>query len=489
MSIQLFQNQYLLCTKALDEKLELTWNKLHFENYTLHVQEGLGFHKIEGDNFKLCILGFCFHILHPDWTEKEILSNFPKEEKAYLDFIDHLCGNYLILVENNSILKSYNDAGGVLKMFVWNKNNKALAMGPDPKILQYYFKIPETSNLELKEFYTSSFYTKNKIRLGKYSILENVEQVMTNHSMNFSSSKVERFFPRKKRQEIHLNEAIEKLEVYAGNVIKAASKKFELRPFLTAGWDSRMVASFCKEFYADLIFCTFINPPHKASHHDVRIPKKIAKKLGLDYRPETRDLPLSEKEKENIINSYYWINEENYTGLFGGFSKFENKQLAFLNGSISEICKNYYGDVEIKNSSLLNKAAHFPVLPITEKHFKERFEELKKIEGNYGYDLRDIAHWEQDITNFAGQGMLLRSPACITFSPFNARQIIDTMLSVDRSLRDKDNHALFAAYIKAKSPEIKNIAINPTLRKTLLKTGKKIGVYTLYKNISTQLRK
>lgn len=489
MSIQLFQNQYLLCANQEAEKVDLTWNTYAFKDYKLFIHEGLGFHSIERGSSKLVLIGFGIHILHADWTEKDILANFPENENEFLDYLDHICGNFIVLYEKEGVLKSYNDAGGVLKMFVWKKDNQVLAMGLDPKILQHFFHIPESSDAEVQEFYTSEFFTKEKIRLGNISILQDVQQVMTNHSLNFKKGEVERFFPREKLKPLALNDAIDQLEQYTANIIKGALNKFQLRPFLTAGWDSRMVATFCKGHYDELIFSTFINPPYKKSHHDVRIPKRIAKRLKFEYRPETRELPLSEQEKENIINSFYWINEGNYTGLFGGFSKFQGQNIAFVNGSISEICKNYYGDVEVKNSEILNKAAHFPILKLTTKHFQERLLELKEIEKKYGYDLRDIAHWEQDITNFAGQGMLNRSPACITFSPFNARQVIHTMLRVDRKLRDKDHHQFFAAYIKAKCPEIKNIPINPTLKKTLIKTGKKLGIYTAYKNLSTQLRK
>jgi len=484
-----FKSQYIITSNQLVSKVDLNWEKEEFQEFSLHTAPNLNkYVHIRGKN-KIVLIGFAFHVLYSDKDEQSIINDISIEEDMFLNDLDCLCGNFLILFERDRELTLYNDAAAVMKMFYLVEKKKIQSVASDPKLLQQLTQLKHDQDDRSLEFYNGQFFSKYLIRLGEKTSYQNVFQVLPNHLINVTSFRVERFFPRESMEKLSIENSTARIHQYFTNVVEAASRRYNLKCSLTAGWDSRMVAAMTLKHKEKVDYYTFIHPGYNNKHHDIKIPKKIAKELGLNHKIISKNEMISKESQENAKASFDLLPKENFQNIMGGYSWFSEKQDLVLIGSVSEICKNYFDEVNIVDGKSLAQAAHFPLMPYTISYFQSKYYEMNALCKKYGYDIRDLVHWEQDITNFAAKRTLYMSFITKAFSPFNSRLIINTILSAPRKSRDKHLHPYYKKYLKQFHPELTIFPINPTSRKRLMVAGKKLGIYSTYKKISTKLRK
>ena len=484
-----FKNQYILTNNQAIEKLDMGWTIEPFQDFTLHNGPDLPKYTLENTNTKLVLLGFAFSALDPNVDEDDILRNWPLDDGHFLDYLDTLCGNFLVIVEKAGKLLMYNDAAAVLKMFYTFQGDTIQSVASDPKMLEVGTPVSLSLDEKALEFYNSDFFNRSCIRLGEKTAYQNVKQVLPNHSLEVRTSKIERIFPREKMELLSIKDSNALIHTYFTNVMDAAAARYDIKCSLTAGWDSRIVAAFTIKHKDEIEYYTYKKADFSAKHHDLRVASGIAEKLGFDHQIIDKDLMMPDDDVQAALASYDLLERENYKNILGGYCSFSDSRNLVLIGNVSEICKNYYDNVIINDGKTLAQAAHFPVMDYTVEHFQVKYEELQKLEDKYGYDLKDIAHWEQDITNFAAKRTMYISYVTRAFAPFNCRLIIKTILSAPRDSRDKQIHPYYKQYLETYCPDLNTFPINPTTKKRLMVLGKKLGIYPLYKLLSTKLRK
>jgi len=482
-----FKGQYLLASKNCACNFEMKIES--FQNYNLHIDDTLPVYTCLKENCKIVLLGFAFHILDSETNESEIVSNFPIEFPAFLDYLDHLCGNFVVLFEQNGNLQMFNDATAVLKIFYKIEEGAIQAAASDPNFIKEIIDLEVDPDPESIKFYKGKYFRKKNIRLGNRTKYTNLYQLLPNHSLALESAKVSRFFPREKRKPLSIEESVKKVNTYFNNVIDATAKRHQINCSMTAGWDSRMVVATTFKHRDKVKYYTFKPDEYTESNPDLTVPKKISKKLELNYRwiPK-RD--MIDKQAQKAANaSFDLMPNENMVSILGGYKHISAKNDVILVGTVSEICKNFYDNVEIVNGKSLAQAALFPLMPYTLNFFDTKYNELKECTDKYGYDIRDIAHWEQDVTNFAAKRAMYVSFVTRAFSPFNSRKIVQTILAAPRKSRDTHLHAYYRKYFATYVPALNNFPINPTLKQRLMFIGKKLGIYQIYKKWGTKFRK
>ena len=484
------RNQYLLYSKARNFQFPDSWISIGFKRFNLSVAPDLPSYVMNNESTQVVLLGMAFHIENPDLDEYDILQTIPDEHNDFLDYIDKLSGNFIILKETQETFIMLNDTGAAMKIFYHlSENGSVDGVASDPEVLKKFFCLVLDESKEALEFYNSSFFKKNKIRLGDRTKYEDVFQLLPNHLLDLHKSKISRFFPRKRKENLSVQESVDKLNTYLNNVVSAAARKNNIKCALTAGWDSRMVLAATKEHKDKILYYTFNSSGQKEQLNDIAIAQKITDELNLTYKIIDVAQDIDDDVLYSAKNNYSILPRKKFKIIMNGFSKFnKTKDLALL-GLISEIGKNYYGAVIVKDGKTLTKAAHFKECKYVIDYQQKKYNELQPLCNKYGYDIRDIAHWEQDITNFAGQGIQYNSFMLRTFSPFNSREIIKTILATPRSKRDNYRHKYFKQYLKTYFPELLSFPINPTLKKKMIVWGKITRLYYMYKILVNNVMK
>lgn len=480
--MQPIKNQYILANDGLNISLPDGWKSRRVAGYNLAVAPDLPLHTYQGEEVSYFLIGVAFHIELPALNENEMLSRLPKEFNAFLNAIDFLSGNFVIIRKSKDSIEILNDNSASLKAFyLLDDSGFVRAVASDPALLSEFFALEEDDSPEARYFYNSVFFTKNQIRLGDRTQFTNVFQILPNHFLDIASAQSIRFFPREKKDDLSLNESIDKTNYYLTNVIEAASRRYNLKCGLTAGWDSRMVLAATKQKKHEVLYYTFYSSNKTEQNKDIEIARTIADNLNLSYKLIDTSVQQVNIQKQELDKNYCLMHSHKPRLIANGFSRFDKGQDLALLGVISEIVKNYYESVIVKDGKTLAKASHFELCDYVINYQQKKYEELKPLCDKYGYNLKDIAHWEQDIANFAAQGIQYNSFALRTFSPFNSREIIKTILATPRKYRDKHCHKFYSNYLKKYWPELLEFPINPTLKKKMIVFTKKVKLYNIYK--------
>jgi len=312
-------------------------------------------------------------------------------------------------------------------------------------------------------------------------------QLVSNHSLEIETFQSSRVFPRKERIELTQEKSIKLLIFIFRNILTQINKKYTIYSSITAGYDSRLLMSATKFISDEIEYYTFKLPNLSSNVVDYILPKKITSDLGLKYKSVKINNLDNEIQKE-IIETYDLPKIRPFQQYKNIFPE-KHKPNILLVGFVSEVAKNYLENVKVKNGKDIVRAVHLPDNKYLEGYYQEWLDKNKKTIQNFRYELLDFIHWEQDITNFAGQNTYYAHHYVNLFSIFNSREIIKLMLSVNPKFRDGKNTKLFNLLIKNMWPELLNYPFNPTKKDKIIILMKKIRIYPLYKYLQVKFYK
>lgn len=274
--------------------------------------------------------------------------------------------------------------------------------------------------------------------------------------------------------------------------MKAANAKFSLALPLTAGFDSRLILSSCKEIKDDIQIYTLQYRELTKKSPDLAIPKIISSELDLNYelldcRKEV-DKEFIDIYKENNTVSHV----QDWGNIASGMHKIFDTNRVVVRGNCVEIGRgksnNGLGNETIKVEAMLNWEYHWDELDFVVERIDEWYNEVKLPEVNKGYNLMDLFYWEHRMGKWQAQNQLEWGIVQEMFTPFNNREIIDLMLGVPHRDRTKPEYLLFRKVICRLWPELLNYPINPKpLSRRVFNSIKKItielGFYDILRKI------
>ncbi len=471
--LKVFKNQYILTDKHINQPS--LCNSFKISNYNLVTSQEI--QVFISDNKIITLIGFSFHCYNSK-KEQEIVNHLSTlENEELLSEIDNLCGHFVI-ISNRIQLKIYTDACSSLKVF-YAKSNKNTFIGSDPKTLCQFHNFTFDNNKERNTFYQSKYFLNNSTKVGHHTRYKNIYQLVSNHYLSVNNLKSERIFPRNKREELSMMDVSEKLIPIFKNILNQIEERHTIYSSITAGYDSRLLMSATKKFSEKIKYYTFKLPDKAENLTDYILPKKICSDLNLDYSSVKIDNLKKDKIKE--IQSLYDLPKlrpfQQYRNIFPK----NKKPNILLVGFVSEVAKNYLEKVKVRNGKDVVRAVHSPDNKYLESYYQNWLDRNQQQIKKFGYEILDFIHWEQDITNFAGQNTYYAHHYVNLFSIFNSREILKIMLAVKPKLRDGKNTILFKYLIEKMWPELLNYPFNPTKKDKFILFMKKIKIYSIYK--------
>ena len=478
----MFRNQYLLTNKEIPSQKDTS--KIPIGEFTLYFGKDIEYYTIQKNDKQITLLGYVFHCYNSLSEQKLIENLLTLSDAELLDEIDLWCGHFVLFVGKKDI-KIYNDACASFKVF-YGKNKEATVIGSDPKIITTFFDFEEDKNPEKLKFYQSVFFKKTTTKIGHDSRFKNMYQLVSNHCLNIEHNKSERVFPRKQRKELSQEIAGDKLISIFNHLTFLIEKRHTVYASLTAGYDSRLLMAATKNISNKVEYYTFKLPNVKEDFIDYTLPKKITTDLGLNYSfIYIKELPKNIKDKISISYDFPRLREfEQYRNIFPD----NKKENILLVGFVNEVAKNYLESVKVKNGKNVVRAVHLPDNNYLENYYQNWLNKNQKLISDLNYEVIDFIHWEQDITNFAGQSIYYAHHYVRLFSIFNSREILKIMLSVPTKKRDGKSPIFFKYLIKNMWPDLMNYPFNPTLKEKGILFMKKINIYPVYKYLQLKFQ-
>lgn len=485
----LFRKQFACVPRSKSADVVTDWACFDVGSNQLFVQPTLPVNMARGRERNSILLGTAIHCLEPTWKESDIAKALSKcaTETQFLDTLDCLCGTFVVIDERGEDIRFFNDVASSGKLFYLNTEEGAL-IGSDPRLIGHFHQLVKDEDPDAAAYYASPFFknANNKKWLGDRTWYKGVFQVLPNHGFHLQTKNVFRYYPRTKREEIPVGRIIEESAELLENIVNGVFTRDDGFVSVTAGWDSRVIMASTKPFADRATYYTFEKPGNAVNDKDVAIAQRICRDLGLNHRLVRPPKAFPEVHASAMRCSFELGEDKRCLSFLGLFDE-QLVEHYTLTGSISEIAKNYFERLPIGNGLELAKAAHFPATPYVVNYFQAWIDRSKSQIEQLGYTPQDFAHWEQDIANFAGQGIMSTSYVSNRISPFNCRKLIDLILHANIDYRDGYNSVVYRGIIQALWPELLRYPVNPTLKVRLINLAKKTGVYPVYRRIRQRL--
>ena len=471
----IFRRQFLFSSKPTNKLKE--WTYYNPGDMHLYVHPDLELNYLESGNKTLILLGYWLNPHFFDKTNEDLLKEITKleaNEEVFFEYLNKLVGRFVLMVKTNDTFKVFHDACG-LRTVYYNINKDGIHLASQPELFKLIFNLADSK--EREEYFNSDYVKKTKehwLPCG-ITLFKNVHQLLPNFYFDTALNKEIRYWPNAKHKIVTrtLEEGATALANLLSKTMKAANNRFELAAAMTAGLDSRLLLSATKNIAQDVFFYTLKYRNLNINSADIKIPRTILKNLGLVHH-----VIDCSKEASNSFLKIYQKNTSNshlndWGTIANGISEGFPRNRVAVRGNCVEIGRSAYfqklklnGDISAQQ--LIGIVPGWKEFSFLEEYLSEWLSDLAQFE-KMGYDIRDLFYMEHRVGSWQAQSQLEWDIAQEIFIPFNNREIIDIMLSVDSKFRNKQDFSFFTDSINLLWPEVLSEPINPISKKEKIK--------------------
>lgn len=463
-----FRRQFLFSAKKCTQ-LE-SWQHENLDRHHLYVHPDCELIGIRGIDKVLFLIGYAINPYFPEKTSKEVLEDISQFEsiEEISKLIYSLSGRFVLLINYNGKFTFFHDACGLRQIF-YTKYEGKLYAASQPLLLKVILNLEKSPNYEA---YYKSRYVKNTVEHwlpGGVSLYEGVYQLVPNHYIDSLDFIQKRYWPDSKSMELTVNEAVKKISNLLKNSLVAASNRYKLALPLTGGRDTRIMLGACREFIDKVFIYTLQYRNLTVLSNDIRIPQNLASRLGFQHhvidccKPLTADFAEIYMKSSDLAHLKDWGEIAN-----GMFNEYPQDRVA-IKGSCAEIGRCVYYKLG-KHTKITSGDRFYRISSIKDWNeidfIKNRvidwYEEVKNFDKIYGNDLFDLFYWEHRMGSWQAQSQLEWDIVQEVFTPFNNREIIDTMLQVNPKFRCAPKFLFYNKLISNLWEDVLVEPINPT---------------------------
>lgn len=464
----LYHNQFILGPFFIKEFI--LWKKIEISSSTyLTVHPDLNAYQAVYENKSITLLGFILDPDNPHATDSDIINGLIRELLSWDKFIEHTYrfgGRWILIVNDGKDTRLFHDATGLRQVFFTDTCFiKDLWCASQPGL------IAEILNLQMDKDavdFIKSFELKDKEYWwpGDSSSYKEIKHLLPNHYLNLETGSICRYWPERELRELFLDDAVEIISRILQGLMKSASNRFDLVLGLTAGWDSRLVLASSKEICNKVSYETVRQIGMPDDHPDIRIPFMLLSKLGLKHEIITSKHIVNNEfweifKKSSIFAHDVWVPDAQ------AIFEYYNHSKVAVTGTVSEVARCFYRsskfDRHEATPQILSFYTNMGNNPFAVKSFEKWLSGIAEV---YNYNILDLFYWEQRVGNWAAMCQLEFSLAWQDiFTPFNCRNLLINLLSVDEKYRRPTKYILYENLILKMWPEVLSVPINPHKKK------------------------
>jgi hypothetical protein len=479
----------------------ISWKKIKVNNslfLTVHPELQTEQAVYKGNSITL--LGYILDPYDPLSSDSDIINRMIRQATSADDvfsFVDSMGGRFVIVLNYESKLRIFSDAAGLRQVFYTRDSFDTLWCAAQPGMIAEQLNMKFDEEI-LNEFINPYFFkTIHEYWYpGDSTAFKEIIHLLPNHYLDINTGEVVRYWPTNKLDTISPEECVEESSRILKGLIEAAYHRFDLALGISAGLDSRILLAASKNFSKDIFYYSQQSPPRFIeSHPDLVVPAKLLAKLGLNHKiikcPPKMDEEFEIIFKRNVTTArpmkglayycnYIW-NEQGKVAMIGNCAEIGRCYFRLYNSS----------KVTPKN---LAEFAGMQKYAFAIKHFDRWLSLVSGIEERYGINILDLFYWEQRMGNWAAMGFAEADIARETFTPYNCRYLLTTLLCVEEKYRKKPDFELYKKLIMHMWPETLQVPINPlpfkirverAIRKALIR----MHIYDEIKNIYLKIKK
>ncbi len=447
-----FRRQFLFSAKRCKE-LE-NWKCEEFGTNILYVHPDCGLTRIKKYLLDLALIGHVIDPKNPNKTTLDILtdiSTFITIDDVFKNLYS-LVGRFVLIIKNRESYTFFHDACGLKSLF-YKKYEGDLYAASQPLLLKLVANLEEGTKYYK---YHESKYVKSNIEHwipSGISLYDDVYQLIPNHYLDVSGFKQIRYWPNKTIEKVSSEDGEENFSALLKNIMLAANNKFKLALPVTAGWDSRIILSACKDISEDIFFYTLQYRDLTENSRDIKTPRRILHYLGYEHHIIDCRKELDKQFLDVYVNNTDIPHLNDWGTIADGmYENYPTDRIA-LKGNCAEIGRCFYYPTGkhpkiMKSSDILNLESYWKNIDYFENQISEWFDGIKSSDVNFEYNLLDLFYWEHRMGSWQAQSQLEWDIVQEAFTPFNSRELLDILLSIEPKYRCYPNYLFFKKSIK-----------------------------------------
>lgn len=458
----LYRRQFVLCNFPLLDLPE--WKSFSFGPFYLNVHPDLETTITKGCNGDFLLLGFALNHHRPVANNQELMDEMAGTCHNIEDVFEYcrdLCGRYIIIFNFAGKTGLLNDLIGCRTVYYCFHQNSVLCAS-QPGTLARLIRIEEDPSSIVRAYVERDMFASGEgCWIGDGTKYAGVKHLLPNHYLDFEEKKAVRYWPIATLEPVDIEDASRQSAEMLENTMLAATNRFQLSMAITSGWDSRCMLAATRNVHSKIFYYIQKYRGMTDSHPDIRVPRKLTRKLGIpyhiiecgDYQDEAFDITLER-------NVFLVHNPAKKVLLRSFYQDFQGKVNA--SGNISDLCRTVYGINPIHEITDLLELVYLSDSKYAAEAIKEWYVYAKSRCDTFGYNLRDLFFWEQVLGNWGSMFAAELDIAIDEFYPFGTRRLVETILAVDGKLRPYHNSMVHRRIIELAWPELLAEPINPS---------------------------
>lgn len=411
----------------------------------------------------LALLGYWVDPAAPELDSQAILDRVagaPTVEKA-IAATDALTGRWALVWAAGAEMHLFHDPCG-LRMVHYTSDGDRPMVASQPELIRSVRPLAANDEREWQAFSTSQdFHWKQKAIIGDRTFYRECARLLPNHALDINRGTVWRYFPTRDIPSLGVEEAAARASESLRGTILAMERRAELILAVTAGWDSRVLLAAARPVAERVRF--FVNSNKFApSHPDIRIPTRLAERLGIDFTVNDTSVPIASDVAEAV--------HRNVTGARGQIKLndvyhhfLHNQGRVNVNGNGSEICRQFWGSDSERVRSVwtgeeLARLVGYPGHRFVAAELDRWLAEAPAT----NIPTLDLLYWEHRMGHWGALHAAEQDIAMEQLSPFNNRALLVNLLGTEEAARAAPDYPVYRRMIELLWPEAAAEPINPS---------------------------
>lgn len=461
-----FCNQFLLGPEFVDT---LTgWKNVKVsESLVLTAHPELTVEQVSDGCKSITLIGY---MLDPGCPQKDnvgimlsLLAGFSAIEQL-ISATARLGGRWIVIAGDGEQTVLFNDALGLRQVFYTGPDyREGLWVMSQPGIFAWLKKLHiDDAALSFIDSYEMRNHAEYRWP-GTATAFSEIIHLLPNHCLDLSTGKSRRYWPLASIKARGLDDGVDEAIKILQGLMAAATSRFDLVLGMTAGYDSRIVLAASRTVLNKLSAITVRQGRMPDTHQDLVIAARLLGRLGIRH-DIVRALPymsaaFSKTFKENVFlaHDHYGPDAEAILDCYG-------RKKVVVTGSGAEVAREPFQKRIDRNRRHYTAQDLARLQWMGDNQFAvQSFQQwLDEFDEPCKVHLLDLFSWEQSHGNWlAGTQMEFDIAWHDIFTPFNCRELLVCLLSVDERHRNSPDHKLFKMLIENMWPELMNAPINP----------------------------
>lgn len=480
-----FRNQFVMA-KSIEVNF-LQWDFVQIADYRLFYHQEIKVSVFESTDKMVVSLGDLYDYRNVSFTNSHIINELAELSGSFDELIKNsfkYSGTFIVIYldKKNSKLYLFNDNAAQREVYYLNKTSDEMIFGSQPNIINLVSPLTEDNSEEARLFYQSDAFKKRASFVGDSTNFVGLKHLKPNYYIDIDKQESIRFFPNSLLPKISLKEGALRVAEMIKGYVKAASERYPLLIPVSAGWESRVLLAASKDVVNQSKYFVYQHPNMTDTHQDIVIPKRLFEILNIDFNVIKYSNEINQEYLNQINESVsfprYNVLKYIINGMFKHYPGF-----LCLNGNISEVGRKeherIYNLTPVKIAYLQKYANSSYAI----KRYERWVSDNKPVFDKFNFSIADMLYWEENCGNWVAKSKTEAMTVAELYSPFNSRELLITLLSVNEKYRGKQNPVLYKHIIKLLWKEVLLVPVNPSLKLQVIKVLQKIGIYTLYRNV------